>query len=139
MPLACRHVPLTQHVGAPHQHTAVLMRRLKLFNPVVQAAALQAEHTLCCTRSSLCCHARPASKHLQSQDACLLATAGHHAVQAGVVQQMEWNMRRVLANDTSAISTLRCLKLYLERLGCNFLDQESVQMLAGAAVKASLL
>ena len=52
-------------------------------------------------------------------------------VQAGVVQQMEWNMRRVLGNDTSPISTLRCLKLYLERLGCNFLDQESVQMLAG--------
>ena len=53
-------------------------------------------------------------------------------MQAGVVTQMEWQMRRVLGNDTSAISTLRCLKLYLERLGCNFLDQESVQMLAGA-------
>ena len=52
-----------------------------------------------------------------------------------MVQQMEWNMRRVLANDTSAISTLRCLKLYLERLGCNFLDQESVQMLAGGLCK----
>ncbi|KAK9815102.1 hypothetical protein WJX73_007516 [Symbiochloris irregularis] len=63
-------------------------------------------------------------------DAELEAAIG---MQAGVVTQMEWQMRRVLGNDTSAISTLRCLKLYLERLGCNFLDQESVQMLAGSA------
>lgn len=46
---------------------------------------------------------------------------------------MEWNVWRVLNNDTATISTLRCLKLYLERLGCNFLDQESVQTLAGSA------
>lgn len=50
-----------------------------------------------------------------------------------VIQQMEWNVWRVLNNDTATISTLRCLKLYLERLGCNFLDQESVQTLAGSA------
>ena len=50
-----------------------------------------------------------------------------------VIQQMEWNVWRVLNNDTATISTLRCLKLYLERLGCNFLDQESVQMAAGSA------
>jgi len=55
------------------------------------------------------------------------------AVQAAVIQQMEWNVWRVLNNDTATISTLRCLKLYLERLGCNFLDQESVQMVAGSA------
>jgi len=54
-------------------------------------------------------------------------------VQAAVIQQMEWNVWRVLNNDTATISTLRCLKLYLERLGCNFLDQESVQMVAGSA------
>ena len=46
---------------------------------------------------------------------------------------MEWNVWHVLNNDTATISTLRCLKLYLERLGCNFLDQESVQMVAGSA------
>lgn len=46
---------------------------------------------------------------------------------------MEWNVWHVLNNDTATISTLRCLKLYLERLGCNFLDQESVQTLAGSA------
>ncbi len=45
-----------------------------------------------------------------------------------------WNgMYGVLNNDTATISTLCCLKLYLERLGCNFLDQESVQMVAGSA------
>ena len=54
-------------------------------------------------------------------------------LQATVIQQMEWNVWRVLNNDTATISTLRCLKLYLERLGCNFLDQESVQMVAGSA------
>lgn len=54
-------------------------------------------------------------------------------LQAAVIQQMEWNVWRVLNNDTATISTLRCLKLYLERLGCNFLDQESVQMVAGSA------
>ena len=54
-------------------------------------------------------------------------------MQAAVIQQMEWNVWRVLNNDTATISTLRCLKLYLERLGCNFLDQESVQMVAGSA------
>lgn len=54
-------------------------------------------------------------------------------VQAGLVGQMEWNVRRVLGNDTAAISTLRCLKLYLERLGCNFLAQETVHALAGSS------
>ena len=54
-------------------------------------------------------------------------------MQMQMVEQMEWNTRRVLGNDTSAISTLRCLKLYLERLGCNFLDQDSVQIMAGAS------
>ncbi len=53
--------------------------------------------------------------------------------QAGLVGQMEWNVRRVLGNDTAAISTLRCLKLYLERLGCNFLAQETVHALAGSS------
>ena len=54
----------------------------------------------------------------------------HTGAQMAIVQQMEWNIRRVLQNDTAAISTLRCLKLYLERLGCNFLDQESVTAIA---------
>ena len=45
---------------------------------------------------------------------------------------MEWNVRRVLGNDTSAISCLRCLKLYLERLGANFLDGDTARALAQA-------
>ena len=54
-----------------------------------------------------------------------------------MIEQMDWSTRRVLGNDTSAISTLRCLKLYLERLGCNFLDQESVQLLSGELSQAA--
>lgn len=46
---------------------------------------------------------------------------------------MEWNLRQVLGSDTATISTLRCLKLYLERLGANFLDTKSVQEVAGSA------
>lgn len=33
------------------------------------------------------------------------------------ILQMEWNIRNVLGEDTAAISTMRCLKIYLERLG----------------------
>ena len=44
-------------------------------------------------------------------------------LQAALIGQMEWNVRQVLAHDTSAISTYRCLKIFLERLGCNFADQ----------------
>ena len=45
---------------------------------------------------------------------------------------MEWNVRRVLGNDVSAISTLRCLKLFLERLGANYLDAHTSHALASA-------
>lgn len=53
--------------------------------------------------------------------------------QGGLVGQMEWNVRRVLGGDTAAISTLRCLKLYLERLGCNFLHPDTLAALAGSS------
>ena len=46
---------------------------------------------------------------------------------------LEFHLRSVLANDSSAISTLRCLKLYLERLGCNHLDTGTMQAVAGCA------
>ncbi|KAK9863821.1 hypothetical protein WJX84_002381 [Apatococcus fuscideae] len=52
---------------------------------------------------------------------------------AALVAQMEWNLRQVLVHDTAAISTYRCLKLFLERLGCNFSDQGSVKNIAGSA------
>lgn len=54
-------------------------------------------------------------------------------MQVGLIQQMEWNVRRVLGNDTAAISTLRCLKLYLERMGCNYLQQETLHSVAGSS------
>ena len=46
---------------------------------------------------------------------------------------LEFHLRSVLANDSSAISTLRCLKLYLERLGCNHLDTGTMHAVAGCA------
>ncbi len=54
------------------------------------------------------------------------------AAQAALWPQMEWNVRRVLGNDVSAISTLRCLKLFLERLGANYLDAHTSHALASA-------
>lgn len=48
------------------------------------------------------------------------------------LEQMEWNIRQVLGNDTAAISTLRCLKLYLERLGANHVDQEWADVVTGS-------
>jgi len=36
---------------------------------------------------------------------------------AAAIERMEWNIHQVLSQDTSAISTLRCMELYLERLG----------------------
>lgn len=53
---------------------------------------------------------------------------------ASAVGKMEWNLRHVLGSDTSAISTLRCIKLYLERLGSHFLDDKSVDAISGSAV-----
>jgi pentatricopeptide repeat domain-containing protein 1 len=47
------------------------------------------------------------------------------------VEQMEWNIRQVLAQDTAAISTLRCLRLFLERLGANHLDAPAAAAMAG--------
>ena len=40
------------------------------------------------------------------------------------ISQMEWHVRSLLNDDTSAISTLRCLKIYLERLGLRYLDKQ---------------
>lgn len=65
--------------------------------PTYQIAALQGE----------------ASDQVPS-DATLAAGSGFPP---GTVAKMEVNVRAALANDTSSISCLRCLKLYLERLG----------------------
>ena len=47
-------------------------------------------------------------------DAALAAGSGFPP---GTVSKMEVNVRAALGGDTSSISCLRCLKLYLERLG----------------------
>lgn len=54
-------------------------------------------------------------------------------LQASSMAFLEFHLRSVLANDSSAISTLRCLKLYLERLGCNHLDTGTMHAVAGCA------
>lgn len=54
---------------------------------------------------------------------------------ASAIGKMEWNLRQVLGSDTSAISTLRCIILYLERLGSHFLDASSVAAISGGAVE----
>lgn len=58
----------------------------------------------------------------------LLAATG---LPIAAVEQMEWNVRQVLNQDTAAISTLRCLKLYLERLGGHAMDKAAAACLAG--------
>ena len=76
---------------------------------------------------------------------CLLVRAGEHpdhlpgpgrveqvlGVPAAAISSMESNVRHMLGNDTSAISTLRCLKLFLERLGSSCYDSMPVTLVAG--------
>lgn len=38
--------------------------------------------------------------------------------EAQAVLDMAWQLRTVLSNDTVAISAMRCLKVYMERMGC---------------------
>ena len=52
-------------------------------------------------------------------------------VRLRAVEGMDKSVRQVLGADTSAISTLRCLKLYLERLGCDFQNPSELQRIAG--------
>ena len=46
---------------------------------------------------------------------------------------------QVLGADTSAISTLRCLKLYLERLGSDFQNAAELHRVAGQNIATALL
>ena len=77
-----------------------------------------------------CCCTAPAGEQAE-------LLPGHAEVESvlGVslagVENMEKSVRQILNNDTSAISTLRCLKLYLERLGCDFGDGQQLQRAAG--------
>lgn len=49
------------------------------------------------------------------------------------LDQMEWNVRQILGNDTASISALRCLKLYYERLGAHHMDSASAVALSNGA------
>lgn len=49
----------------------------------------------------------------------------------GALGGIEKSVRQVLGNDTGAISALRCLKLYLERLGCDFQHAGQLHIIAG--------
>lgn len=46
------------------------------------------------------------------------AVSGAFGVDAQSVLDMAWQLRQVLQNDTVAISSMRCLKVYMERMGC---------------------
>lgn len=39
-------------------------------------------------------------------------------VSGQAVADMSWQLRKVLQDDTLSISAMRCLKVYLERMGC---------------------
>jgi hypothetical protein len=54
-------------------------------------------------------------------------------ISAQAIQEMEFNVCRVLGSDTQAISAMRCLCLYLERLGHSFLSPRSQHGLSGLA------
>lgn len=58
----------------------------------------------------------------------------HTELPATAVAKMEWNIRGLLTDDISAISTMRCLKVYLERLGYRYLDKQDVYGMAGFAI-----
>ncbi|GAX79992.1 hypothetical protein CEUSTIGMA_g7432.t1 [Chlamydomonas eustigma] len=59
-------------------------------------------------------------------------------VSASEIVNMEWNVRNLLGDDTSAISALRCLKIYLERMGLRSLDKQCVYGMAGLAIMLSV-
>ena len=54
-------------------------------------------------------------------------------ISAQAIQEMQFNIVRVLGSDTQSISAMRCLRLYLERLGHSFQDPRSQHGLSGLA------
>lgn len=50
------------------------------------------------------------------------------------VQDVQWNMCNLLDQDTAAISSLRCLKIYLERMGYRYLDKAGIYGIAGLPI-----
>lgn len=54
------------------------------------------------------------------------------------LEDMEEHVRHTLNSDTSAISALRCLKLFLERLGADFHDPDLLSLVGGKSVEYML-
>lgn len=50
------------------------------------------------------------------------------------VAEMLWSVRKVLSDDTSAIPSLRCLKMYLERMCYRFQDRAGMYGIAGLPI-----
>ncbi|KIY94758.1 Pentatricopeptide repeat-containing protein [Monoraphidium neglectum] len=63
--------------------------------------------------------------------AAVAAAAGLDATSLGV---MEGNVARLLGGDATAISAMRCLKVYLERMGYRFLDRRGIYAVAGLPI-----
>ena len=53
---------------------------------------------------------------------------------AWAIQQTEWSIRQALEQDTAAISTIRCVKLLLERLGAENMSAVASQAISGDAL-----
>ena len=84
---------------------------------------------MCCSRRGV--HAGEQAELLPG-DAEIERVLG---VSLRAVEGMDKSVRQVLGADTSAISTLRCLKLYLERLGSDFQNASELQRIAGCCCR----
>jgi pentatricopeptide repeat domain-containing protein 1 len=72
--------------------------------------------------------------HSQLQSLTLACCCSAAEFSAQAIQKMEFNVRNVLNDDTAAISTMRCLRLYLERLGNAFLEPCSQHATSGLSL-----
>lgn len=73
--------------------------------PIVAAAALQLSMT------------QGSSDSPVPSAAALAEVCG---VEPQALMEMSWRLQQLLNNDTLAISTMRCLKVYLERIGYRY-------------------
>ncbi|WIA29715.1 hypothetical protein OEZ86_012195 [Tetradesmus obliquus] len=55
-------------------------------------------------------------------------------VEAQSLLDMSWRLQQLLHDDTLAISAMRCLKVYLERIGYRHLDRQGIYIMAGLPI-----
>lgn len=53
---------------------------------------------------------------------------------AWAIKQMEWSIRQVLNQDTASVSSIRCVKLFVERLGVQHLNEKAANAIMGDAL-----